>query len=150
MPVGGRWSGRALFAQASGRRPPEAGGRGGQPSTAVTVEPLFAEDARPFIKSSEGGGGPRRRGYDEDFSIHQLLLKAMMKDPKADSPPVGFLRATTIFSAPAAFTRTRSPRNIVAGVSGKMGMAQKTLTLQTAEKDVQVLRLGEEEEKESP
>ncbi|MBI5882733.1 MAG: hypothetical protein HZB91_06470 [Elusimicrobia bacterium] len=143
------------FAQAPGApaSPKPAAAEVRSSTAAATAESLYSVGKMrdPFTKAAEGGAAPAGGCKDEDFSIHQLTLKAMMKDPKADfallSDSCG---KNFIFSAGRLYKNAVLKRNLVAGVSGKMGIGQKTLTLQTAEKDVQVLRLGEEEEKESP
>ncbi|MFA6316607.1 MAG: hypothetical protein WC943_04255 [Elusimicrobiota bacterium] len=121
------------------------------PATVADLYPV--EKMRdPFAKSSGGGGGGGG-GADkckaEDFSIHQLTLKAMLKDPRADfallSDACG---ASYVFSGGRLYRDSVAKKNVVSGVSGKMTIAQKTLVLQTTEKDVQVLRLGEVEEEE--
>ncbi|MBI5625293.1 MAG: hypothetical protein HY924_16060 [Elusimicrobia bacterium] len=118
---------------------------------AATLAELYpVEKMRdPFMKGSSGGSVDAESCKPEDFSIHLLVLKAMLKDPRVDfallSDPCG---ASYVFSGGKLYRDAVAKKNVVSGVSGTMTMAQKTLTLQTAEKDVQVLRLGEEEEKE--
>ncbi|MBI4676330.1 MAG: hypothetical protein HY748_01980 [Elusimicrobia bacterium] len=118
----------------------------------LTVAELYpVEKMRdPFVK---GAAGATAAGADackpEDFSIHQLTLRAMMKDAKSDFALLADQCGNSfIYSEGRLFRGSLAKKNIVAGVTGRMVIAQKTLTLQTSEKDVQVLRLGEEEEKD--
>lgn len=122
----------------------------------ATVAELYPVDRMrdPFVKPSGSGSGSAAGSGAcglEDFSIHQLTMKAMMKDPRADFALLGdSCGKSYVFSAGKLYRGSVLKKNVVSGVTGRMVIAQKTLTLQTSDKDVQVLRLGEVEEKESP
>ena len=81
----------------------------------------------------------------EDFSIHEVDLTGIMKDRKGAyavlvDVPSGtglILRKGRIYT----FKKKRIP-----GVTGRINVAQKTVILLTADKDVQTLRLGGDEE----
>ncbi len=81
----------------------------------------------------------------EDFSIHELDLKGIMRDRTGTFAiltdrlvGVGFLlRGGKLYDY---------RNNTIPDVTGKINVAQKTVYLITSEKDVQTLHLGEDEE----
>jgi Tfp pilus assembly protein PilP len=116
-----------------------------------TVEDIYqgAKYRDPFTKVSAKAGGVSAAAVAEwdpaDFSIHELDLKGIMRDKTGSFAiltdrlaGVGFvLRGGKLYDF---------KNNRIEGVTGKINVAQKTVYLITAEKDVQTLRLGEEEE----
>lgn len=151
LAVAGLLGGRC-FAQAptpapgpSAQAAPAAEVKNSTPTPAVGT--LYTGDKvrNPFLKSVSGGGGGGGC-KPEEFSIHLLNLRAMMKDPGADYAVLtDACGALFIFRKGRLLDAREKP---IAGVTGWMNIAQKTLTLQTAEKDVQVFRLGEQLEEE--
>lgn len=103
----------------------------------------------PFSKATVASGGSGKAAKveysPEDFSIHELELKGVLKDKTGDfailvdpRSGMGFmLRGGKLYDAKNALVR---------GVTGRISVAQKSITLITADKDVQILRLGETEE----
>lgn len=125
-----------------------------------TVKPRTVDDIYkgskyrvPFIEISvQSGGGAAiqtalKEWDPEDFSIHELDLKGIMKDKSGAFAiltdrlaGVGFvLRGTKLFDF---------KNNRIEGVRGKINVAQKTVYLITPDKDVQTLQLGGDEEEE--
>lgn len=118
-----------------------------------TVEDIYrgARYRDPFAEVSAVGGAAAAAAaavaeWDPaDFSIHELDLKGIMKDKSGAFAiltdrvaGVGFvLRGAKLYDF---------KNQLVAGVTGKINAAQKTVYLITADKDVQTLRLGEAEE----
>lgn len=79
----------------------------------------------------------------EEFSIHELTLKGIMKDRAGDFAILVSLRGTTYILKKNVL---RGPKNKpVPGVMGKVFPAQKKVLLQTSDKDVQTLILGEDD-----
>lgn len=101
----------------------------------------------PFMKLVGAGAAPPAaapvKEYEpEDLSIHALELKGILRDKAGPmalifDPGSGMsfiLRSGKLFDA---------KKKAVPGVTGSIKMEQKTVTLMTADKDVQTLRLGE-------
>ena len=115
-------------------------------SSIYTVEKL----RDPFIK---GGGsasfavaGPKEFSI-EDFNIHNLSLKGLMKDAGMDYA----LLVDKEFGLSYVLRKGRlyDIRNKpLPGISGTIDIKAKQVNVMTADKDVQVLRLGEDEEPE--
>jgi len=109
----------------------------------------------PFMRltiAAGGGGGVSKTALQkewdpEDFSIHELDVKGIMRDKSGAFAiltdrlaGVGFvLRGGKLYD----FKNNRIP-----GVRGKINVAQKTVYLITPDKDVQTLQLGGEEEQD--
>lgn len=102
----------------------------------------------PFAVLSPGRSAAVREAKEfslETFSIHALKLKGIMREKAAtyailvdrDSGMGFLLRGNRLFTY---------KNEMIPGVSGRINAAQKSVTLVTAEKDVQTLRLGEEED----
>jgi hypothetical protein len=120
-----------------------------------TVRPKSIEDIYtggklrdPFVALGGAGGAPSSSVTDfdmADFSIHELELKGIMRDKNGafamlidESTRTGFiLRRGRVYT----YKNERVP-----GVTGRINLAQKTVVLITVDKDVQTLRLGEDEE----
>ena len=119
-----------------------------KPSTpTVSVTTIYsAERLRdPFQKASASGPGglAGRVMAPEDFNIHNLSLRGIMKDSAADYALFSdsAFGASFIFRKGRLFDQKGKP---VPGVTGTLNLKQKTVNLMTQDKDVQVFRLGEE------
>ncbi|MBI2361757.1 MAG: hypothetical protein HYV15_00005, partial [Elusimicrobia bacterium] len=78
----------------------------------------------------------------ENFSIHSLELKGLMRDKKGHTALLFDAATATAFVLRGG--RVYDPKKKpIPGVTGTIKMEQKTVTLMTADKDVQTLRLGE-------
>ncbi len=109
-----------------------------------TVKDIYtADDLRdPFQKLGARGAATSHAFSPEDFSIHNLTLKAIMKDRAADyalftdnSYGLSFiLRRGKLYDAKG---------HSVQGVSGSMNLKQKSAYLKNAESSVQTFKLGE-------
>lgn len=109
-----------------------------QPSTIYTTE----KQRDPFSMSGGGAAGGRSFSMD-DFSIHNLTLRGMMKDRAADYA----LFTDNTFGASFILRRGKlyDPKGKpVAGVKGTMDLKKKTAHLETLDSDVQIFRLGDE------
>ena len=114
----------------------------------LTVDDIYGggKFRDPFMKLAGAGVAAApvaAKDYDpEAFSIHSLELKGLMKDKK------GFVALLFDASTSTAFVlkggRVYDPKKKpIPGITGTIKMEQKTVTLMTADKDVQTLRLGE-------
>lgn len=85
----------------------------------------------------------------EEFSIHGLDLKGIMKDPKGSFAVLVETKSGTgfILRDGRLYDYKGKP---VAGVTGVIRPRQKSVMLQTPDRDVQWLRLGEKEDEEDP
>lgn len=110
------------------------------PTTVYTADKL----RDPFV----AGGGPTVAAHPftlADFSIHNLSLGGIMQD-RAESFAV-FSDLTYGYSLILKRGRLYDPKGkLIPGVTGKLDVKRKTATLETADQDVQVFRLGEEGE----
>lgn len=117
-----------------------------------TIEDVYAGGKLrdPFMASQAGGGragGAAKKFSLEDFSIHSLELKGILRDSTGSyavlvdgGMGVGFiLRGGQLFD----YKNKRIP-----GVRGKVDYGRKTVVLMTADNDVQTLRLGEKDGEE--
>lgn len=103
----------------------------------------------PFMKLSGAGAAGTAvaapaKDYDpEEFSIHQLELKGIMRDKAGITALLVDMssRFPFILRGGRLYDMRKKP---VKGVTGVIKPAQKTVTLTTADKDVQTLRLGED------
>ena len=128
-----------------------------------TVSSLYTGDRLrdPFLPAAAGASSPRRverveegaavsgAAVPETVDIHGMTLRGIMKDAAHDyalfSPETG---GTFMLRAGKLYNDRNKP---VPGVWGRIKLKQKTVELITADKDVQVFRLGEDEkEKEKP
>ena len=99
---------------------------------------------REVAASSARSAATKTEFKIEDFNIHEVDLRGIMKDKEGayailvDIPSQVslVLREGHVYT----FKNKRIP-----GVSGRINMAQKSVVLQTVDNDVQALRLGEEE-----
>lgn len=114
------------------------------PASIYTTERL----RDPFAPLSQGGGGGGVNAAGkafgaEDFNIHNLSLRGMMKDSKADYA----LFQDENFGVSFVLRRGRlydSKNKPVRGVTGRLRVNDRWAELETAEHDVQIFRLGDE------
>lgn len=121
-----------------------------------TVSSIYTGDRSrdPFLPAAMGASSVRRVTDEKNegpevVDIHGMLLRGIMKDSKLDY---------ALFTAETGGTyllrggRLYNERNKpVPGITGVIKLKQKTVELITADKDVQVFRLGEDDkEKEKP
>lgn len=118
------------------------------PAKPLTVDDIYGgtKFRDPFMKL--GGAGvavapSTVKEYDpETFSIHALELKGLMRDKKGYTALL--FDASTATSFVLKGGRVYDPKKKpIPGITGTIKMEQKTVTLMTADKDVQTLRLGE-------
>lgn len=120
------------------------------PARPRTVEDIYqgAKYRDPFraVTAAASRSAASKAGFRiEDFSIHEVELKGIMKDSKGSS-------AILVDIATGASLVLRKGRvytfkdKRIPGVTGRINVAQKTVILLTADKDVQTLRLGGDED----
>ncbi|UPT74079.1 MAG: hypothetical protein M0D55_20030 [Elusimicrobiota bacterium] len=123
-------------------------------TSTATVGSIYTGDRSrdPFLPATMGGSSVRRPTDDsktdgpELVDIHGMSLRGIMKDAKVDY---------ALFTAETGGTyllrggKLYNEKNkVVPGITGAIRLKQKTVELVTADKDVQVFRLGEQEDKE--
>lgn len=81
----------------------------------------------------------------EEFSIHDLLLKGILKGKAGDYAIFAGAGSGASFLLEGGKLLDASGKPIP-GVSGMVRAAQKSVQLTTKDGDVQILKLGEEEE----
>ncbi len=85
-----------------------------------------------------------KSGEPHDFSIHELELKGIMRDSKGSfAVLVDLATGESLMLRKGRIYTFKNKR--IPGVTGRINIAQKTVVLLTADKDVQTLRLGEDE-----
>jgi len=116
----------------------------GSAKAVPTIESIYtAEKLRdPFLRAATGGVSTKPFSPD-DFSIHNLSLRGIMKDKAADYALFSdnSFGVTFILRRGKLYDGKGKP---VEGVSGSLNIRQKSAYLKTAESDVQTFRLGEE------
>ncbi len=120
-----------------------------KPSTAAPLTPsaiYTAERLRdPFSPLGGGAGGYSGKPFAaEDFNIHNLSLRGIMKDSAADYA----LFSDNAFGVTFILRRGKlydGKNKPVRGVSGRLRVKDRWAELETADHDVQIFRLGEEE-----
>lgn len=118
-----------------------------------TVSSLYTGDRvrDPFLPAAMGGSSVRRTVAEgktegpEVVDIHGMMLKGIMKDASVDYALFSSETGGSYLLRAGKFYNDRN--KIVPGVTGRIKLKQKTVELVTADKDVQIFRLGEEEEK---
>lgn len=118
----------------------------------LTVSAIYTGDRLRDPFSAASSGGLRRSASDKSgdenapLDIHAMTLRGIMQDSKteyalftAESGEAFMLRGGRLYNGAA---------KPVPGVTGRIRLKQKTVELITADKDVQVFRLGETEEKD--
>ena len=120
-------------------------------STTPTVGSIYTVDRLrdPFATATgSSGGGSGKPFTAEDFNIHNLSLRGLMKD--AGTAYALFTDAqfgvTFILRSGKLYDPKGKP---VKGVSGSLDLKKKTAHLMTQDKDVQVFTLGEKAEDEA-
>ena len=112
-----------------------------------SVDSLYKGDKirNPFLPAGSASVVTETAAAPEEFSIHNLLLKGIMRDPNGDFAVLAQRGSTDSFVLKHG--RLYDHRNkLVKGVSGSVKPKQKMVQLMTPDKDVQTLILGEEEE----
>ena len=125
--------------------PAAAAGAAVDLSTTPMVAGIYtAERLRDPFARWGASRGPARSFSLEDFSIHKLFLRGIMRDSGTDfvlfadnEAGVGFLLRKGRLYDPK--------KKDVPGVAGTINFKNKVVTLTAPEGDVQVFRLGEEE-----
>lgn len=119
-----------------------------QASTAApTAASIYtAEKLRdPFQRILGGAGGKAAKPFvSEDFNIHNLSMKGIMKDAGTEYA----LFTDTAFGVSFILRKGKLydyKGKAVAGVSGSLNLKQKSAHLMTQDGDVQTFQLGEEE-----
>lgn len=121
-----------------------------------TVSSIYTGDRvrDPFLPAAMGSSRPRRADDaksegPEVVDIHGLSLRGIMKDIKIDYALFTSETGGTYLLRGGKLYNERNKR--VPGITGAIRLKQKTVELVTADKDVQVFRLGEDEkDKETP
>jgi hypothetical protein len=117
-----------------------------QASTVPAVDSIYtaARLRDPFAHWGAGRAASKPFSL-EDFSIHKLSLRGIMKDAESD-----FALLTDSESGAGLILRKgrlHDPKKkAVPGISGKINFKTKTVTLTAPDGDVQIFRLGEEEQ----
>jgi len=126
--------------QANAPAPAVSTGTAGAPQT---VEDIYtAADLRdPFMKWGMKGT-PTKSFSPDEFSIHNLTLRGIMKDKAADYAVFADtgLGQSFVLRRGKLYDAKGKP---VHGVTGSMNLKQKSAYLKTAESDVQTFKLGE-------
>ena len=101
----------------------------------------------PFVKggfSGSSGGAISAKTYSaQDFNIHNLSMRGVMKDAGSDYA----LFSDNNFGVSFILRKAKlydSRGKIVAGITGSLNIRKKTVNLSTRDGDVQTFRLGEE------
>ena len=120
-------------------------------SAPATPDMIYtAERLRDPFTAFVGGGGASGANASgkafnkEDFNIHNLSLRGIMKDSSADYA----LFTDNGFGVAFILRRGKlydGKNKPVRGVAGRLHLKQKTAELETADHDVQIFRLGEDE-----
>ncbi|MBI3548975.1 MAG: hypothetical protein HY078_08050 [Elusimicrobia bacterium] len=98
--------------------------------------------AAPGTPSVSAAAAPVARQQPETFSIHSLYLRGIMRDKAGDYAVLVSQAGTTYILKKG---RLIGPKNKpVLGVTGKTFPAQKKVLLETPDKDMQTLILGED------
>ncbi len=111
------------------------------PSQIYTAEKL--RDPFRQLSANSGDGAATHSFTADDFNIHNLSLRGMMKDRRADyalfaDPAFG---VTFVLRGGRLYDPKGRP---VPGVTGGLDIRRKTAHLMTKDSDVQTFRLGEE------
>lgn len=118
----------------------------------LTVAAIYTGDRVRDPFSTASSGGTRRSASEKSgeenapLDIHAMTLRGIMQDSNteyalltAESGEAFMLRGGRLYNGAA---------KVVPGITGRIRLKQKTVELITADKDVQVFRLGETEEKD--
>lgn len=101
----------------------------------------------PFVRLGGAGvsapaAAPTKEYDPDDFTIHALELKGILRD-KAGPMALIFDPGSNMSFILRGGKLYDSKKKAVPGITGSIKIEQKTVTLMTADKDVQILRLGE-------
>lgn len=113
-----------------------------------TISSIYtAERLRdPFQPGGTGASAAAEKSFTiDDFNVHNLVLRGTMKDGASDYA----LLSDREFGVAFILRNGKlydSKRKAVQGVTGRIHLKEKTVELTGPDGDVQVLRLGEEEE----
>ena len=121
-----------------------------------TVSSLYTGDRvrDPFLPSAMGATSARRRddtktSGPEIVDIHGMTVRGIMRDNKVEYALLTAEGGGTYYLRGGKLYNERN--KLVPGITGNIKAKQKTVELITPDKDVQVIRLGEDEkEKEKP
>lgn len=110
------------------------------PADIYTVEKL----RDPFMEAASGGAAATNKPFNvkEDFNIHNLALRGLMRDPSGEIAmfrDAGF-GIVFVLRKGRLFDMKDRP---VSGVSGSVNLKQKSAHLMTQDGDVQTFRLGQ-------
>ena len=114
-------------------------------STAATVGNIYTASHMRDPFTHWGAGHGRVRAFSvEDFSVHKLSLRAIMRDATSDFALFvdNDARVSLLFRKGRLYDPKKRP---IRGVSGEIDFKRRMVTLTAPEGDVQVFRLGEEE-----
>lgn len=142
----------ALPASAADPAPAPAASTAAVAGSTLTVSAIYTGDRARDPFSTSSAGGARRsaasKSGDENapLDIHAMTLRGIMQDSDteyalltAEGGEAFMLRGGKLYNGAS---------KAVPGVTGRIRLKQKTVELITADKDVQVFRLGETEEKD--
>ncbi len=108
------------------------------------VETVYTGDRLrdPFIKTSMGGGGAIKTSAPDEFGIHSMTLRGILKDRQVDY-------ALFTDNHAASYILRRGKLYDVKGkpvpaITGSINLKQKTAHLMAPDGDVQTFRLGEQ------
>ncbi|MEK7388672.1 MAG: hypothetical protein AAB036_03135 [Elusimicrobiota bacterium] len=120
-----------------------------------TISSLYTGDRvrDPFLPVTMGGGAARVVDPKDEEStvvdIHALVLRGILKDSLNDFALFSSEAGRTYMLRAGKFFNDRN--KLMPGITGRIRLKQKIVELITADKDVQVFRMGQEEkEKEKP
>lgn len=147
------WTGLPGLARAAAPEAPRPApaGPAAPAKPAAAVEELFSPAPRnPFVKV-EGGAAQQGGGFNglvppEEFSLHGLVLKAVMEDPRG----LGFaILADPKYGASFVLRRGKlydSKERPVPGVTGKVKAKQRTVELYGRDRERRILTMNERDE----
>lgn len=140
------------LARAGEAAPPAAAKPEVKASTpAATVASIYTADRirDPFIAGGLGGGGgaSAKPFTHEDFNIHNLQLKGIMKDGADNYAMLNDQEfgVSFVLRRGKLYDMKNKP---IANVKGTISAKERTVRLEGPEGDVQVLRLGQTDEEE--
>lgn len=110
--------------------------------TGDRVRDPFLPPAMGTVRAHHEGGSP------ETIDIHSLQLHGIMKDAATNFAIFSSDFGTTLILRNGKLYDDRN--RVVFGITGRIKIKQKRVELFTADKDIQVFRLGEQVEQEKP
>lgn len=116
-------------------------------ATPASIDEIYTADKLrdPFLKGTSAAAGnlPVKSYNPDDFSIHNLSLRGVMKDAGVDYALFSDITLGVSFVLRKGKLYDYKER-VVPGVSGTLDIKQKMVRLVTREKDFQQFRLGAE------